>query len=844
MDNHRAVLTADETAAKAAAAREEEISKAKSAIDDALSVSADDSEEKYDFTPFNERVYSELDNNLPTKEIVEYYIRQLEPLSTRADPTSISKRIALCQKLGSLLREYRNQSFKVSPKDSRTQAGKSISANKSFSDILILLVKGIPSIENTSQRVQSQATKAEIEAVFKSVFPALTKTLPKLDALPLTFAKYAVNAHRTSSDYMTRLVRRRLEDLGQKDLIVDPDDLEQESPSPHEKQNGLTPEKRATRLMIMKRFIQCFGCCSEIPYPSRSTKGIGFYCEKIKQIAEAKYENNYEKMAQGLTEAEYLEILFKVKQNSGKTAPAAEGSSPAEPASAAAEPSAVSDDPIVAAAEVVTTRTGKAVVTPKKRGRKKKTDAERANEVKPDRTKMASIADDLAAACFSGQHTTRESLYIFAIAFDMTFSARPCGSIKSDDPDYRTDIEKNLFCDYYADNLLNPYRRYSEQQVDGYGINYRNAAEIIYLYHLNPACPIEPRSGETSELARLRSAREMITECTGTKISSHTWRELNSRNAPRAQQATLLYKRDFFTRLLKMPPAELMKYISENFVTREFSAAPIYYDRVRRTATLLADRITVATRAIETGIDEEASIGDMFEAPHSNMYKGLTDNLNKKLKISITMAANAPLNTAKKSAADASIAETTEATKDGTKDDAKENKTGSPDRYDPAEVSRVFSEIIAGNQINRSTLLIACCKYAAARYVAGIWDLTDYPLSPAMNDSMDSCSRFFSHVCNELPVHLDFSDSDSIHALLQDETAAEEKAVDGASVEIQQIDETLKSLSDQAEDIKGINGILALAGYQPVSSKNLLDMMLLVTTYQICFREFLKYISK
>ena len=95
------------------------------------------------------------------------------------------------------------------------------------------------------------------------------------------------------------------------------------------------------------------------------------------------------------------------------------------------------------------------------------------------RTTLVAMADDLANARFSAQGKSRESLYIFAIAFGMTFG--------NTDPATKNikDIEKNLFFDYYADNIVNTKHHNTETVVDGYGINYKNFAEVAFLWVLS-----------------------------------------------------------------------------------------------------------------------------------------------------------------------------------------------------------------------------------------------------------------------------------------------------------------------------------------------------------------------
>lgn len=67
---------------------------------------------------------------------------------------------------------------------------------------------------------------------------------------------------------------------------------------------------------------------------------------------------------------------------------------------------------------------------------------------------MLKVADSIAKGFFASKNPTREDLYVFSIAFEMTFSM--VIPDKDTNPDeYETDIRKNLFFDYYSDNLVN-----------------------------------------------------------------------------------------------------------------------------------------------------------------------------------------------------------------------------------------------------------------------------------------------------------------------------------------------------------------------------------------------------
>ena len=117
--------------------------------------------------------------------------------------------------------------------------------------------------------------------------------------------------------------------------------------------------------------------------------------------------------------------------------------------------------------------------------RQAKKDAKKA--LKTDWT-LLKLADDLASGKFRVNGITREQLYVFAIAFDLRYYPDPASS----DYDPNRDIVKNLFQDFYSDNLLRyvldeeylQNKTYYESEPTGEGINYKNYVEVIYLYCL------------------------------------------------------------------------------------------------------------------------------------------------------------------------------------------------------------------------------------------------------------------------------------------------------------------------------------------------------------------------
>lgn len=65
---------------------------------------------------------------------------------------------------------------------------------------------------------------------------------------------------------------------------------------------------------------------------------------------------------------------------------------------------------------------------------------------------LLKVVDDLASGKFRTEGATKRSLYLFAMVYGMTYySGKEDGS---EIIDYRTDVESNLFRDYYANNLM------------------------------------------------------------------------------------------------------------------------------------------------------------------------------------------------------------------------------------------------------------------------------------------------------------------------------------------------------------------------------------------------------
>jgi hypothetical protein len=119
---------------------------------------------------------------------------------------------------------------------------------------------------------------------------------------------------------------------------------------------------------------------------------------------------------------------------------------------------------------------------------------------------LLKMADDLASGKFRIWGVTRQSLYFFAMVYGMTYYAGPADGKAV--LDSSTDIEVNLFRDYYNNNFVRFITdayigklQEFESDPSGQGINYKNYAEMVYLYYI---------SSDMSTEEKIRRSYEMI----------------------------------------------------------------------------------------------------------------------------------------------------------------------------------------------------------------------------------------------------------------------------------------------------------------------------------------------
>lgn len=176
------------------------------------------------------------------------------------------------------------------------------------------------------------------------------------------------------------------------------------------------------------------------------------------------------------------------------------------------------------------------------------------DDLKPKgRYGIIKLADDLASGKFRTGGATRRGLYLFAMVYGMTYTIDSPDRIT----DFKSDIEKNLFTDYYTNNLMryisDVYKNgLSQFEADpsGQGINYKNFAEMIYLYFINNSkyTPQEKISMSARMIANVQDSASK-------KISSD-----------KTQAHGTMYYRELFTEdILMLSEDKFEEFIRKNY---------------------------------------------------------------------------------------------------------------------------------------------------------------------------------------------------------------------------------------------------------------------------------------
>lgn len=167
---------------------------------------------------------------------------------------------------------------------------------------------------------------------------------------------------------------------------------------------------------------------------------------------------------------------------------------------------------------------------------------------------LLKLADDLSKARFRTNGRTRSDLFVMAIAFNMTCFLDLPGQVF----DAERDFQKNLLFDFYNDSpmryISEDYRSNAtnyEAEPTGEGINFKNFAEIIYVYYMNKE---SLTAGE-----RLKKAEDMIKSCKLTSSQAHLAVEPDS-------ESTQGFIESHLIKVLSLSEDALKDYIIAHFV--------------------------------------------------------------------------------------------------------------------------------------------------------------------------------------------------------------------------------------------------------------------------------------
>ena len=176
--------------------------------------------------------------------------------------------------------------------------------------------------------------------------------------------------------------------------------------------------------------------------------------------------------------------------------------------------------------------------------------------------RLLKLAKNFERGRLIAQGSTRQDLFAFAAAFGMTFSPDEAHA------DPATDVEKNLFFDFYGNNLLRylseDYRKNAllyEAEPRGDSINFKNYAEAVWVWYLSRR--------DLSAEEKLKRAEKLIAKCRKEGAQAGAAAE-----EPREElYYTEDYKESFLSEMLSLPEESLFDYVRTHFVLPESTTA-------------------------------------------------------------------------------------------------------------------------------------------------------------------------------------------------------------------------------------------------------------------------------
>lgn len=269
------------------------------------------------------------------------------------------------------------------------------------------------------------------------------------------------------------------------------------------------------------------------------------------------------------------------------------------------------------------------------------------------------IAEDLAEGKYKKNSEMKEILYLFAFAF--------CMSVSFDDEEEKTlrDVKKNLFEDFYCDNIIRYINDYQTMGVydepTGVTIQYKNFAEIVYLYWLSKD------SNVISPAEKYLSANRMIQNIVSRKAACEvSLKELsvNSKGyyeakkiAQKKAKGTYIYRNfirtdsDFGDESLKikgfldLPEEEFINIILENYdidteknyETSEAFENENYQEMAEADFSSIADSLREGVPEPFSLVSEGYTL-EFYEAVYEDLFADNEQELERRKKLSALIA--------------------------------------------------------------------------------------------------------------------------------------------------------------------------------------------------------------
>ena len=232
-----------------------------------------------------------------------------------------------------------------------------------------------------------------------------------------------------------------------------------------------------------------------------------------------------------------------------------------------------------------------------------------------DYLRLVQAAKSLAEGKFVSPVTTKELLFLTAFAYDMRYYS----STEDSDYDVRRDVKKNLFEDYYCDNLT----RYlyeedggksgnSDTEPTGLGLNLKNFVDVTFIYYLNrlDLTPSEKVAGFYKMTERVKTAWN----------AKHAY--LDARRVEYESTATRTYKENLAAVIGAMSEEELLAHLLEGYycdlryvytskesgALRETSKGIFEFQVVNNSAYLQYSELLSRIKE-KLGIDREINLG-------------------------------------------------------------------------------------------------------------------------------------------------------------------------------------------------------------------------------------------